>query len=132
MMYTKNEDYRILEHLLIHIFVFLEILNSTNTMGIFLWLLLTFIVGIIGSSRRIGFFGSFILSLILSPLIGIIIVLTSQRKSDLHFQKKLLENSKLKKIDHMEEIDRLLDMKSNGHITEDEYQKMKQKIIENI
>lgn len=102
-------------------------------MGIFiLWLILSVIVGSIGSSRRIGFFGGLIASLILSPIIGFFIVIASQRKSDIEFQKKLLQNSMTPKKDHLEEIDRLLQLKSNGVISDEEYLRMKQKVIDSI
>jgi len=42
------------------------------------YLLLSIIVGVAGKEKRIGFIGAFLLSLILSPLIGIIAVLISK------------------------------------------------------
>lgn len=45
------------------------------------WLLLSVLVGFIGAGRNIGFFGAFILSLILSALIGGIITLASTSKA---------------------------------------------------
>ena len=52
------------------------------------WLLFSFIVGLIGSNRKIGFFGAFILSLLLSPLIGFIITIVSKSKSDIFRDKQ--------------------------------------------
>ncbi len=47
-----------------------------------LWGVFALIVGFIGSGRRIGFFFSFLLSVLLSPIIGLIIVLFSKRNED--------------------------------------------------
>lgn len=44
------------------------------------WLIFSVIVGIIAREKRIGFFGGFFLSLLLSPLIGLIIALVSKSK----------------------------------------------------
>lgn len=49
---------------------------------VFFWLILSFVVGALGSERSTGFFGALILSLLLSPLIGFLIVIASARKSD--------------------------------------------------
>lgn len=46
------------------------------------WIILSFVVGALGSERSTGFFGALILSLLLSPLIGFLIVIASARKSD--------------------------------------------------
>ena len=43
------------------------------------WILLSFVVGSMGSGRSIGFIGAFLLSLIFSPIIGILIVIASDR-----------------------------------------------------
>lgn len=45
-----------------------------------IWLVLSIIVGAIGSTRTIGLAKSFFWSLVLSPIGGIILVLTSERK----------------------------------------------------
>jgi phosphate/sulfate permease len=60
-------------------------------MGIFLgWILFSFVAGAIGSDRTIGFWGAFLLSLILSPVIGGIVALASTKKSTIEFQKRML------------------------------------------
>ncbi|MFT4533524.1 MAG: hypothetical protein ACJA1A_001074 [Saprospiraceae bacterium] len=45
---------------------------------ILLWICLSFLVGLIGSDRNIGFLGSLFISLLLSPLIGLIFTLISK------------------------------------------------------
>lgn len=49
--------------------------------GIFiLWIVLSIVFGAIGSERKIGFAGAFFASLLLSPLIGLILTLTSAKR----------------------------------------------------
>lgn len=48
----------------------------------FLWIVLCFVVGSVGNQRNIGFTGAFFLSLLLSPLIGLIFAFSSDKKSE--------------------------------------------------
>jgi len=62
-------------------------------MEIFLfWLVLSAVVGFLGSSRTIGFASGFFLSLILSPLIGFIFVILSKDKQTDAVEKKILSD----------------------------------------
>jgi hypothetical protein len=45
------------------------------------WIVLALVVGALGKDRKIGFGLAFFLSLILSPLIGLVIVLLSDKKN---------------------------------------------------
>jgi len=47
---------------------------------IIIWIFLSFIVAVAGDKKKIGYWGTFFLSLILSPLIGLIIALVSSDK----------------------------------------------------
>ena len=51
---------------------------------------LPIVVGVIGSDRTIGFWGAFFISLIFSPVIGIIVVLLSKTKQTDELEKELL------------------------------------------
>ncbi len=52
------------------------------------YLVLCVLIGAMGSSRKIGGFGAFILSLLLSPIIGILVVIGSDKvKSDATLDK---------------------------------------------
>lgn len=62
---------------------------------VLLWLVLCVVVGFLGNSRTIGFGGAFFLSLILSPLLGLIFVLVSKDKQTDAFEKKILENQQV-------------------------------------
>ena len=42
------------------------------------WIILSFIIGFVGSGRKIGYWSTFFISLLLSPLIGLIFALTSK------------------------------------------------------
>ncbi|WP_153914679.1 hypothetical protein [Shewanella sp. TC10] len=59
---------------------------------IMIWIVLSVIVGMIGSTRKIGFFASFLASLIFSPLIGLLICVASQSNVDKTFQESILKN----------------------------------------
>lgn len=48
-------------------------------LGIVTWCLVAVAVGLIGSRRKIGFAWTLILSLILTPIVGIIVALTSPK-----------------------------------------------------
>lgn len=55
------------------------------------WIILAFLVGIIGKNRTSGFFYSFMCSLLFSPLVGIIWVALCKRKKT---QVELLQEAK--------------------------------------
>jgi hypothetical protein len=59
-----------------------QLIMDTITI-IVLWIVFSLIVGFIGSNRTIGFGSAFIVSLILSPLIGLIVVIFSGKKPNL-------------------------------------------------
>ncbi len=46
---------------------------------IILWVALSLIVAVIGKSRKIGFWVAFFLSIILTPVIGLVLALTSRK-----------------------------------------------------
>lgn len=108
-----------------------------------IWLALSFVAGILGHERSCTFLGAFSLSIALSPLVGFIIVMASERNSDREF-KKIVVNSLRPKSDsepekevfkrdilksdseEWEEIKRLY---KEGHITEKRYQELKAQIL---
>ena len=55
------------------------------------YLLLTILATIVGSYRVIGPFWAFLISLLLTPLVGLYVVATSERKTVIEFRKKLTE-----------------------------------------
>src|SRR5680860_491256 len=111
-------------------------------MGIFIgWFVFSLIVGIIGADRKIGFWSSFFLSLILSPLIGLIIALLSKNKSEDIYEKNLLEIQKntLNKLNEqepvrkslIEELEKLSLLKGKNIITQEEFLNLKSNILNN-
>ena len=55
---------------------------STTTI-IILWIVFAVLVGYLGSSKKIGFGSALIISLLLSPLIGLIVVIFSGKKENI-------------------------------------------------
>lgn len=113
-------------------------------MGIFFgWIIFSFVVGFVGSGRKIGFWGAFFLSLLLSPLIGLIIALVSKNEADEAYKakvltvqqnqqetlKKLSETEKTKPVSIADELEKLKKLREDNLITEDEFQNLKNKII---
>lgn len=113
---------------------------------IFGWIVLSFILGAVGSSRSTGFWGTFFLSLFLSPLIGFIVLLFSKDNADEVYKQKLLkqqqqiiEINKLKgqtqiqpkKEGKLEKLEKLFEMKEKGILSDDEYDEEKKKILSN-
>jgi len=49
-------------------------------MTIALWIIFSILIGLVGKDKSTGFAGALILSLLLSPIIGLIIVLVSKDK----------------------------------------------------
>jgi uncharacterized membrane protein YraQ (UPF0718 family) len=109
------------------------------------WIIFSIIVGAIGGSRKIGFAGAFFLSLILSPLIGLIITLSSKDIEDEKYKEKLLENQKrqtaelanlsqqqkeVPAVSIADEIEKLKKLKEEGTISEEEYAQLRTKIIQ--
>jgi hypothetical protein len=103
------------------------------------WLILCLIIGSIGSKRKIGFGKAFLFSLLLSPLLGLIIVLSSKTYEQLEYEEKLLKTNQ----QQLQAIENLL-MKNNGQeddllsikqlydsriINSDEFETLKNKII---
>ena len=107
------------------------------------WIIFALVVGFIGSDRTTGFLGAFLLSLLLSPLLGLIIVLTSQTKS-----QKAAQNSsrpiiisappatlppplaKPKGVATIhDELEKLQLMKEKKMISDSEYEELRKRIL---
>lgn len=107
---------------------------------VFGWVVFSIVIGIVGSYRKIGFFGAFFTSLLLSPLIGLIFTLTSKNIEDEKYKEELLrslkrqqygsnrnsDNEFLIKENELKELKRLRDYAS---ITENEYQYRKNELM---
>jgi phosphate/sulfate permease len=109
------------------------------------WIIFSFVAGIIGSGRKIGFWGAFLLSIFLSPLIGLIFALVSKSNEKEEYEKRMLETQKsqqeaLNKLSQekqnnastlsiTDEIEKLAKLKNDNIISEEEYQKLKDKLL---
>ena len=119
-------------------------------MIIILWLIFSFMIGSLGSKRNIGFWNAFFLSILLSPIIGLIITLISKDKESLEYNKKLLETiqNQQETLDKLtgkvsrnyqtnnyetnyikEELEKLENLRRTARITEIEYLNLKSNLL---
>jgi hypothetical protein len=110
-------------------------------MIVFWWIVLSIVIGIIGSYRKIDGARAFLISLLLSPIIGFIVVLSSKSKKEEEYEKKLLKvqrdqtdtlddiKESLGKKSVADELERIKRMKDEGLLTEVEFQSAKGKIL---
>jgi len=85
------------------------------------WIIFSFVVGFMGTSRNIGFWGAFLFSIFLSPLIGIIITLVSKDKEDEAYKRQIVKMQRI-------QSDTLNEIKNNKNDTPtmaDELSKLK-------
>ncbi len=82
------------------------------------WVILSIALGIAGSGREVGGILAFILSMLFSPLFGMIIVFDSNKKRVLKFEEKLLERLE---SSPMHGIQILEEKFKSGFINEEEY-----------
>jgi len=106
-------------------------------MGIFiLWIIFSFIIAFIGNDRKIGYGRTLILSLLLSPIIGALFAIASQRNSEIKAKQKIPETPILHWEKGYKNDESSIDeeLKTNerlfeyGAITEYEYQTNKQRL----
>jgi hypothetical protein len=109
------------------------------------WVMLCFIVAHVGKGREIGHKKALWISLLLSPIVGIIITLVSKDLKAVEYEQQVLQTQQkqaeaLQKIQSnnsgmsnqnsvSEELERLSKLKEAGHLTDEEYQKAKNKVI---
>ena len=99
--------------------------------------ILSILVGLLGSSRKIGFGMAFLWSILLSPHIGVIITMASKPLEDAEMEKQQLELQKeqmkeLKNIaskNSVQQIKEAKELLDSGAITEDEFSILKKQII---
>ncbi|MFC4230582.1 SHOCT domain-containing protein [Parasediminibacterium paludis] len=111
---------------------------------LFFWVGGAAFIGLVfGTSRTIGFFGAFLLSLILSPLLGLIISLFFPTNEEDARQKQILatQQATLKAMQQQQqpkqvapslsdELLKLKDLVDKGVITQDEFETQKKKLLE--
>lgn len=107
-----------------------------------LWIVLSFIVAFIGSGRKIGFGFSLLLSLLFSPLIGLIIVAISKSKSSIEFENKMLDLQKLQtEAAHRlspppatlsEKLETIRKLRDSGEISMQEFQQKRDELMKSL
>jgi phosphate/sulfate permease len=122
--------------------LFIYYIALKNLLMLIAWIIGSVIIGFIGSDRSIGFWGAFFLSLLLSPLIGVLITLFSEtnsskvyKKKQMKIQQDILKVAKGESIDDklkktiQERLVELVDLKSKSLITDEEYEESRKKIL---
>ena len=110
---------------------------------IFMWIVFSFIVGAIGAGRNIGFLGSFVLSIFLSPLIGLIITLVSESKTSYNHRMQMIrkqnetnqaiknmQSAPVKTASLTDELEKLSKLKEQNLISEEDFNKAKAKLLD--
>jgi hypothetical protein len=95
---------------------------------VFISIVLSFIVGAIASTRKIGFWGAFLISLFFSPIIGILVALLSPIDNENKSTNTINSNSNFNSDYNSEYIDELLKikkLKDDNIISEPEFEKIK-------
>jgi uncharacterized membrane-anchored protein YhcB (DUF1043 family) len=95
-----------------------------EAIAVILFLIFSYWVGVLGRKRRIGFGLAFLLSLFLSPIIGLIVVLFSKKKIEFNESHKFFVYRELaKKAEFKGQTDQAIDnyMDSLYHL-ENDYQ----------
>jgi len=112
---------------------------------IFGWIIFSFVAGYVGSKRTFGFWNAFLISLILSPLVGLICAFASKRIEDEEFEYELLKNQRkqqrylgysirekhdnISSLSVADELEKLIRLKNSNNISEEEFQKLKNKLF---
>lgn len=102
-----------------------------DVLFIIVWVGFSLVVGAIGQDRNIGFVGGFVISLLLSPVIGLIAVLVSRGKLETQIllkQRDALQNPVVQSS-AINELESLAKLKEGGYISEEEYTKLKLRIL---
>lgn len=91
---------------------------------VLLWIALAFVAASLGSDTKLGFGGILLISLIFSPLVGFIVAMVAAPADKSNKQTTDLNNSTF-----IEDLEKLAKLKEAGHISDEEYQSQKEKIL---
>ena len=100
------------------------------------WVIAALITGIAGYDRKIGYWQTVIVSLLLSPVIGFIAAICSRGLKAIEWEQK--QQAKFiaqqmggpKQVSITDELVKLSDLREKGAISEDEFTSMKAKLFE--
>ena len=99
---------------------------------IFLDALISVIVGALGSRRICGFAGPFLISLILTPAVGIFIILASPTVEEAKKLERQRQFSVLKRFEVSKELERLQQLRETGVLTVQEFEVQKLKLFNHL
>jgi energy-coupling factor transporter transmembrane protein EcfT len=111
-------------------FVSFSYLDSNWRTIIISWLIFCFVAGMLGMGRKIGFGGAFFLSVLLSPIIGLIITLASATLKNEEYKEKMLEIAQINSSNSIaDELIKLNELRKEGVLSEEEFTAQKEKLI---
>ena len=97
-----------------------------------IWLAFSIFAGMVASNKNRSFFGYFMLSVVLSPLIGFVAALIATDKK-IHSQKVEFQKSKpsddSKTFEGSNKLKELNKLKEDGLITDEEFEEKRKKIV---
>lgn len=103
--------------------------------AIFLWLIFALLIGWVGEERTIGFLGSFLLSIFLSPVIAFIILLFIPMKPK-NSNVNPITKTNMPPAVHItsetsvaDELQKLIKLKEDNHLTEEEFNQAKDRLL---
>ena len=90
------------------------------------WFNFAVVVALMGDSRKIGVWAAFFISIFLSPLIGFIVVLASDKK---HPQRVIIQSVPEVPTSKADELTKMKGLLDAGTISKDEFEVQKSKIL---
>ena len=113
------------------IICFLDSLGTYFRAVSIMCILLSFVVGIIAKDRKIGFPIAFFISLLLSPLIGLVITLNSAKTKDEEYKEKMLEIVENNAVSSSvaDQLHKLNELRKEGVLTDEEFNEQKEKLL---
>ncbi len=105
----------------------------------FVWIFLAALVGMLASDTTLGFWSGFLFSVLLSPVIGFIIYLFYPAKTEVEKRNQILKNQEellrqqlsqtKSNLSVPDELEKLENLRSKKIVSEEEYNKLREKII---
>jgi uncharacterized membrane protein YiaA len=74
-------------------------------LGLFVSIVLSYFIGILGRNRKLGFWGYFFASLVLTPLIGLLLVVATDPVKETDEEKQAKNKKVFKKVPEKDVID---------------------------
>lgn len=109
---------------------------------LFGWIIFCVVVGVIGTDRTVGFWGAFLWSFFLSPIIGLIITLVSKTNAEVAREQATWKEQELQRkslhqiqkntspaVSVADELRKLKQLLDEGVLSEAEYESQKSKLL---